>query len=260
MKTIVANWKMQLGIRESVALAKATLLYVRGKKHIPEIVLCPSFVSFHDLKKMIVNKSLHLGSQDVSSKPNGMFTGDVCAKMLKESGVSHVLIGHSERRVFSTDTNEKISLKIQSALEESLIPILCVGETKEERLNGKMEIVLKTQLRSALQNVVLKKDKSFYVAYEPVWAIGSGETPLVDEIVKTHMLIREILLEIFPLFQKDQFIILYGGSVNDQNAYSLLRESEINGVLVGSASVKLHQWTSIIDSAMSVLDQQEEII
>jgi triosephosphate isomerase len=256
MKYIIGNWKMNLGVRESVALARASLLLLRGKKIAPQMVLCPSTIALSEVRKVVARSSVGLGAQNVAVEDQGAFTGEISARMLSEVGVTHVIIGHSERRHLFGETNESINGKIQKALEYNLIPILCVGETQEERENGQAKKVVTHQIVTALKNVRPKFSETFFIAYEPVWAIGTGETPTTQEIVEMHTHIQSILGEIFPTAPSSAFAILYGGSVNGENAYAFLRESCVDGLLVGGASVKIHQLKDIVEAACKVLIAQ----
>lgn len=256
MKTIIGNWKMNLGVRESVALARASLLLLRGKKNAPQMVICPSTIALSEVRKVIARSGCGLGAQNMSQEEQGAFTGETSARMLFEVGATHVIIGHSERRQLFEETDEMVNVKLLKALEHNLIPIVCVGETQEERAAGRVKKVILHQMSTAFKNVRPKFSETLFVAYEPVWAIGTGETPTAQEIVEVHAHIRTILGELFPTAPSTAFAILYGGSVTGENAYGFLREKEIDGLLVGSASIKIHQWKEIVDAACEVLDAQ----
>ena len=256
MKTIIGNWKMNLGVRESVALARASLLLLRGRKVAPHMIICPSTIALSEVRKVVARSGCGLGAQNVSEEEQGAFTGETSARMLSEVGTTHVLIGHSERRQLFGETNELINAKLLKAIEHGLTPIVCIGETKEERDAGQVKKVILHQLGTAFKNVRPKFSETLCVAYEPVWAIGTGETPSTQEIVEVHAHIREILGELFPTAPETAFAILYGGSVNKENAYGFLREKEIDGLLVGGASIKIHQLKEIVDAACEVLIAQ----
>ena len=256
MKYIVGNWKMNLGVRESVALARASLLLLRGIKHAPHMILCPSTIALSEVRKVVARSRVGLGAQNVSQEEQGAFTGETSARMLSEVGTTHVIIGHSERRRLFGETDDSINAKITKALEHNITPILCVGETKTERDEGNAKHVVTHQLTSALKNVRPKFSETMFVAYEPVWAIGTGVTPETSEIVEMHAHIREVLVTMFPTAPANAFAVLYGGSVDGQNAYGFLRESQVDGLLVGGASVKIHQLKEIVDAATEVLTAQ----
>lgn len=257
MKTIIANWKMKVGVRESVALARGTLLTLRGRKVIPDLVICPPFVALGEVRKVVARSSAALGAQNMHWEETGSFTGEISSRMLQELHVSHVLIGHSERRSLMGETDEMVNKKTLAALDAGLLPVVCVGETREQREAGQTREVVQAQVAAALSGVRLKSGQKVFVAYEPLWAIGSGQAASVSEVVEVHGVIRSLLKELlFDAFE-DQISVLYGGSVTSENAYSFLREGEIDGVLVGGASVKINQFNGIVQAAAEVLEAQQ---
>jgi len=256
MKTIIGNWKMNLGVRESVALARASLLLLRGKKIAPQMIICPSTIALSEVRKVVARSGCGLGAQNVSQEEQGAFTGETSARMLSEVGATHVIIGHSERRKLFGEIDELVNLKMQKVLEHNLNPILCIGETQTEREEGNAKKIVTHQLVTALKNVRPKFSETLCVAYEPVWAIGTGLTPTTQEIVEMHAHIKMVLGELFPTAPESAFAVLYGGSVNGENAYGFLREKEIEGLLVGGASLKIHQFKEIVDAACQVLSAQ----
>jgi triosephosphate isomerase len=177
--------------------------------------------------------------------------------MLQELHVSHVLIGHSERRGILGETDEMVNKKVLRALDAQLIPVLCLGETAQQREQGATRDVVQAQLTNALKGVRLKSGQKLFVAYEPIWAIGSGNSATVADVLEVHTFIRSLLNEFFPDAQEGQLSVLYGGSVNSDNAYGFLRESEIDGVLVGGASVKINQFKGVVQAAAEVLEAQQ---
>lgn len=257
MKTVIANWKMNVGVRESVALARGTLLTLRGRKTIPNLVICPSDIAISEVRKVIARSSASLGAQNVFWNSTGSHTGETSTRMLQEFGVTHVIIGHSERRQELGETDEMIQKKVQHVVSEQMIPILCIGETKEQRDASQARDVIQEQLSTALQGVRLRGGNKLFVAYEPIWAIGSGASASVGEVVEMHQFIRSVLAQMFPDAPKGQLSVLYGGSVNAENAYGLLRENEVDGVLVGGASVKLNQFKDVVGAAAEVLEAQQ---
>lgn len=254
MKMIIANWKMNVGVRESVALSRGVLLALRGRKIVPELVVCPSFVALSEVRKVVAHSAVGLGAQDVFWEDVGSYTGEISPRMLLELGVSTVIIGHSERRRQLGETNEMIKRKVATSLKNGLKPIVCVGETIEERSDGRAQDVVREQLVSALADVRVCLSDKVLVAYEPVWAIGTGKSAGVQDAVLMHTFIREILRELHPKANASQFKILYGGSVDGEKAYGFLREDEIDGVLVSSASIKIKQFYEIVRSACEVLE------
>lgn len=255
MKTVIANWKMNVGVRESVALARASLLTLRGRKVIPEVVLCPPFVALSEVRKVVARSSAQIGAQNFFWEPTGSHTGETSSRMLLELGVSYVIIGHSERRTQLGETDEMVNKKVLHALSEQMAPIVCVGESKPQRDAGEARAVVEAQLTTALRDARLHNNKLF-IAYEPVWAIGTGESASVGDVIEMHRFLRSILANLFPEASPTQIAILYGGSVNGENAYGFLRESEVDGVLVGTASVKINQFKEIVEAAAEVLEAQ----
>lgn len=249
---------MNVGVRESVALARASLLLLRGRKHVPSMVVCPPFVALSEVRKLLARSAVHLGAQNISWEEQGAMTGEISARMLTEVGVSHVIIGHSERRTLLGETNDMVQKKITKALEHQMVPILCVGESAEEHKQGKTNKVVGAQLAAALNATKLRPKDTLMIAYEPIWAIGTGETPTAAEVIEVHKHIKDVLVLAFPNVSSARLPVLYGGSVNKQNAYSFLREPEIDGVLVGGASVKINQLSDIVDVAVQVLEAQSK--
>ena len=257
MKTVVANWKMNVGVRESVALARASLLTLRGRKVIPDLVICPPFVALSEVRKVVARSSASVGAQNLFWEPSGSHTGETSSRILLELGVSHVIIGHSERRVQLGETDEMINKKVLHTLSEQMTPILCVGENKAQRDAGEARAVVEAQLSSALRGVRPYGGDRLFIAYEPVWAVGTGESAVVGEVIEMHRFIRSVLEHLFPEAPVGQFAMLYGGSVDGENAYGFLREADVDGVLVGSASVKINQFKEIVEAAAEVLEAQQ---
>lgn len=255
MKTVIANWKMNVGVRESVALARASLLTLRGRKVIPELVICPPFVALSEVRKVVARSSAAIGAQNLFWESTGSHTGETSSRQLLELGVSHVIIGHSERRAQLGETDKMVNKKVLHALSEQMTPIVCVGESKASRDAGEARVIVETQLTSALRGVRLHVGARLFIAYEPVWAIGTGESASVGDVIEMHRFIRSILQTLFP-DASEQMVILYGGSVDAQNAYGFLRELEVDGVLVGGASVKINQFKEIVAAAAEVLEVQ----
>jgi triosephosphate isomerase (TIM) len=258
MKTIIANWKMRVGVRESVALARGTLLTVRGKKVIPEIVVCPPFVALSEVRKVVARSAASLGAQNMNEEESGAFTGETSARMLIEMGVTHVIIGHSERRQMFCETDEMVNAKVKQAISNQLVPIVCVGETLEQRDAGEARDVVRDQLASGLNDVRLRGANKLLVAYEPLWSIGTGRAAIVGDVLEMHEYVRDVLSGIFPEAAEGQVQILYGGSVDGENAYQFLREKLVDGVLVGAASVKLNQFREIVSAAVEVMEGLQE--
>ena len=258
MKTIVANWKMNVGVRESVALARGTLLTLRGRKLVPELVICPPFVALSEVRKVVARSAAALGAQNVFWEDSGAYTGEISPRMLVELGVTHAIVGHSERRTILGETDEMVNKKVLHTLASKITPIVCVGESRAEHQAGKTQEAVLHQLKTALSGVRLRVTDRLLIAYEPLWAIGSGQAASVSEIVETHTFIRSVLQELFHERGAGQMRVLYGGSVDGENAYGFLREPQVDGVLVGSASVKINQFKDIVHAACEVLEAQQK--
>lgn len=254
-KILIANWKMSVGARESVALARGVLLCLRGKKILPEVVACPPFVALADVHKVSARSSLRLGAQDLFWETSGAYTGEISARMLAELGVTHAIIGHSERREHLGETDAMINKKVKAALAAGLTPILCIGEGRDAKDAGRAEETIRYQVGAALEGVSLRARSELLIAYEPVWAISTSagaeaETP--TEAASAMDLVRKVAAE--HVGGSTGIYVLYGGSVDDKNAYAFLRENAIDGLFVGGASLKLSQFSEIIQAAIDLLE------
>jgi triosephosphate isomerase (TIM) len=242
-KWIVAgNWKMHNAIGESIALAKAIREGVAGLKN-GEVILAPPFTSLFSVGEAIKGSSILLAAQNMYYEDKGAFTGEVAPGMLKGIGCSHVIIGHSERRKFFHESDELINLKVKKALAAGLAPIVCVGETDDERIKGVTEFIIGTQMKKALYGV--DKIDNVVIAYEPVWAIGTGKVATAKQAEEVHCFIRGILREMYGR-AADDIRILYGGSVTQDNVGELIGMDDIDGALVGGASLKPEGFLGII--------------
>ncbi len=229
---IAANWKMYFTINEAEAVANRMAEVVNNKT---KVIVCPPFVFLDRLSKVFLKTSIKLGAQNMYFEEKGAFTGEISPTMIESVGCEYVIIGHSERRHIFGERDIDIRKKVVSAIEHNLKPILCVGETLTQRKDGKAKDVVERQIITALDGVDLN---SVVVAYEPVWAIGTGVPADLDTVNEMHSFIRG-LLEDVP--------ILYGGSVKDKNAYELAQINDVDGFLVGSASLDADTFKKIID-------------
>lgn len=255
MKMIIANWKMHLGIRESLAHARGVLRALVGNDVQPTVVVCPSFTALSEVRKVLVRTHVQLGAQTMGPERFGAFTGDVSVAQLDDVGCQYVIIGHSERRAMAGETDALVNQKMNLVSQTSITPILCVGESRDVREQGKAETHVIAQLRAALKNVHIGTSSALVIAYEPVWAIGSGVQPTPAEVVAMHTAIRAAVVEGIGV-RNDQLSVVYGGSVTGENAYQYLREPMIDGVLVGSASIKLQEFSAIITAGRDVMVAQ----
>jgi len=255
MKTIIGNWKMHLGIRESLAHARGVLLSVMGHEVNPEIVLCPSLTALSEVRKVLVRTHVALGAQTMGTERFGAFTGDVSVAQLDDVGCAFVIVGHSERRAMNGETDNVVNAKMKLIAQTSLVPVWCVGESKAVRDAGKAEAFVVGQVKAALQNVVFSSTARLVIAYEPLWAIGTGVSAIPEDAVAMHRMIRDAVASLVGK-KSVSLSILYGGSVDGANAHDFLRESEVDGVLVGGASLKLHEFDAIIAAGREVIVAQ----
>lgn len=243
-KILVGNWKM-VGIPEEghpllVAVAQA------AARSPSQVVVCPPAIWIERCVAQFLGAPVSVGGQDCHAEPQGAYTGDISAPMLKAAGCTHVIVGHSERRAGYGETSAAISRKAARAIEAGLIPIICIGETLAERESGKASEVVSQQLRESLPETA--RAGNFVLAYEPVWAIGSGKIPSMEDIAQMHAVILSVAAQVTSLAPA-QVSVLYGGSVKPDNAAAILAVPGVAGVLVGGASVKAEEFCRIIDAA-----------
>lgn len=243
-KLIAGNWKMNGNLAANDALVKG-LLAGRGESAC-QVALCVPSIYLSQIRELLIGSSIDLGAQDLSQHEFGAFTGEVSGPMLKEFGVRYCIVGHSERRQYHAETDAVVAAKTQRALASGITPIVCVGETLSEREAGKTEDVVKRQL-AAVIHTNGHCISEIVVAYEPVWAIGTGKTASTEQAQQVHAVLRAQLQAASA--HADRIPILYGGSMNASNAAQLLSQPDIDGGLVGGASLKVPDFLSIIDSA-----------
>lgn len=244
---IAGNWKMNLSLTESIDLVKAI---AEGSSDLDgvEVLVAPPFTSLTTVKAAIGESRIFLGAQNMHYEKDGAYTGEISPVMLVEIGCSHVILGHSERRSLFKETNEMIDLKVKAAVNTGLSPIICIGETLEQREAGKTFEVVKEQLDGSLKTFIDAGEmpNSIILAYEPVWAIGTGRTATPEQAQEVHHFIREWINEVFDKDTADRTRILYGGSVKPDNAKDLMSRRDIDGALVGGASLKAESFMGII--------------
>ncbi|MBM3254436.1 MAG: triose-phosphate isomerase, partial [Candidatus Omnitrophica bacterium] len=211
-----------------------------------EIAVCPPFTSLSFARKLLDGSNIKLGGQDLFWKEEGAFTGEISSKMLKDVGCEYVIIGHSERRQHFGETNETVRKKIKKALENGLKPIFCIGETLKEREDGKTEKVLDIQIREALNDLNKNQLNELVIAYEPVWAIGTGKVATETQAQEAHRFIRNLLGELFGETIKNSVRIQYGGSVKPENITAIIQQQDVDGALVGGASLNADYFTRIV--------------
>ncbi|HJZ47347.1 MAG TPA: triose-phosphate isomerase [Roseiflexaceae bacterium] len=242
---IAGNWKMYRTIAEAVELAEA-LLHDLGDIRDREVLICPPYTALHALSPLLQETPIGLGAQDVFYEEQGAYTGAISPLMLKDVGCAYTIVGHSERRQFFGDTDAIIGRKLRAALGHGLRGILCIGETKPQRDSGEAEAVVIGQLRAGLEGVAEGALADVVIAYEPVWAIGTGDTATPADAQAMHATIRRTLAELYGQPVADQIRIQYGGSVKPDNVDELMSQPDIDGALVGGASLKADSFLRII--------------
>lgn len=244
---IAGNWKMHTDTQEAVALASGLVETLRNVDK--TIMIAPPFTVLSKIAPILHTTKILLGAQNCSHELSGAYTGEVSAHMLKDVGVQVVILGHSERRIYFGENNVLINKKVQTALQSGLDVILCVGETLEERENGMVKKVVDKQLVGGLDRISAEQLKHITIAYEPVWAIGTGKTATAKDANEVHVMIRTRIGELYGEQSAQEIIIQYGGSVKPDNAHQLLAEEHIDGALVGGASLDVTSFTDIVISA-----------
>jgi len=241
---IAGNWKLHSTIPEALDLVKA-LDEAKDKFSEATLVVIPPYTSLSDVGKALETSPVELGAQNLYWEDTGAFTGEVSGPMLKDAGCEFVIIGHSERRQYFGETNETVNKKIRAALAAELTPIMCIGESLEERESEQTIAKVRMQITEGLANLETEDIERIIIAYEPIWAIGTGLTANPEQAEEVHAFIRAQLTERYGNDTGACAIILYGGSVKPANAYSLLKEKDINGALVGGASLKADSFVDI---------------
>lgn len=247
---VAGNWKMNTDCQSSVSLAKEI---ASGSSEMAgqnvRVAVCPPFIYLQAVARALSASSIAVGAQDLYIETKGAFTGEISASMIKDIGCSYVLCGHSERRHVIGESDELINKKVTAAINGGLLPIFCVGEMLAEREASRTSEVVSGQMKSGLAGLGAEKVSAVTVAYEPVWAIGTGLTATPQQAQEVHALIRELLAEMYGGQPAEEIPILYGGSVKPENAAELMAERDINGLLVGGASLNADDFVAIIKAA-----------
>lgn len=247
-KIIAGNWKMNNDLNESQSLVSGIKSGL-GNDDKCEVIVCPPFTSLSEVHSLVKDSPVKLGAQNMFFEESGAYTGEISASMLKSIGCEYVILGHSERRTIFGESDEWINNKIKKAIESGLKVIFCIGETLAQREEGVTDAVIKNQIINGLQNVTSENLKTITIAYEPIWAIGTGKTASPEQAQEVHAFIRNLIEEIYSKESAENLIIQYGGSVKPDNAASLLSQPDIDGALVGGACLKPASFLSIIASA-----------
>jgi triosephosphate isomerase len=246
-RTLIAgNWKMNNSCAESVELVSQLKDILSASKEI-DIVVAPPFTALGAVAAVLKGSPIGLSAQNVFWEESGAFTGEISTAMLKDVGCRYVIIGHSERRQYFSETDETVNKRLKAALKASLIPIVCIGETLAEREAEKTLPVIEQQLKGGLKGLSLEEMETVIIAYEPVWAIGTGKTATPDQAQEVHRFIRDIIARIFSKEIADDTRILYGGSVKPDNVDQLMVQLDIDGALVGGASLKADAFARIVN-------------
>jgi triosephosphate isomerase len=248
-KIIAGNWKMHKDLSESQNLISKLINELRNENVNCDIIICPPFTSLSEAAGLVKNTKLKLGAQNMHFEDKGAFTGEVSAAMLKSAGCEYVILGHSERRAIFGESDEMINKKIKKALDTGLKPIFCIGETLQQRESGIMNDVLKHQVTEGLQHISKGEMEKVVLAYEPVWAIGTGVTATPQQAQEVHVFVRKLISSIFGEDTAENLVTQYGGSVKPDNAGELLSQSDIDGALVGGACLESDSFLKIIKSA-----------
>jgi len=253
---IAGNWKMHKTIPEAVEMVKA-LKEASPQLTDAELVVIPPYTILSEVKKVIEGSTVQLGAQNLFWEEKGAFTGEISPPMLKDAGCQYATIGHSERRQYFGETNETVNKKVKAALAHELTPIMCIGESLEEREKGKTMEKVETQINSGLDGLGKEEMRLIVIAYEPIWAIGTGVTATPSQAEEVHSFIREKLAEKYGNEIASYAIILYGGSVKPDNTYSLLKKNNINGALVGGASLEADSFIQITKEAIKAYKEKK---
>lgn len=244
-KFIAGNWKMNTTLEEACNLAKG-IVESLGNTSDVDIAICPPYTNLQAVNEIIKGSTIKLGAQDVHWEAKGAFTGKVSCAMLKSVGVTYIIVGHSEQRTYFNETNDTVNRKVKAVLAAGLLPIICVGETLDERKSGRMDLVIESQTKGAFAGISAEDTLKCTIAYEPVWAIGTGETATPIQANEAHIFIRNIFSKLYNDETAGSVRIQYGGSMKPDNAKSLLEQSDVDGGLIGGASLKISDFAGIV--------------
>ncbi len=250
-KLIAGNWKMNKTSADGVALVRDIVAAV-GKNADVDILVCPPFTALESVGKTLEGSNVKLGAQNMHHEASGAFTGEVSASMLRSIFATYVILGHSERRTYFAENDEFINKKVLAALKNQLKPVLCVGETLAERESGATLKVVQKQVEGGLAGVSKEQASSIVLAYEPVWAIGTGKVATTEQAQEVHAFIRGLLVKLFGDAIAQKVRILYGGSMKPANAPELLAQKDIDGGLIGGASLEARSFVELVTAATQV--------
>lgn len=248
-KVVAGNWKMNNDLKSSVNLISGIKNVLTGKSINVKVIVCPPFTSLETASILLKGTDICLGAQNMFYEESGAYTGEVSAQMLKSVGCEYVIIGHSERRTIFKENDEVINLKLKNAIKNQLKPIFCIGETLEEREKGITFRIIENQIKVGLQNFSETEIEKIILAYEPVWAIGTGRNATPQQAQEVHQFIRDLIAKMFSHQVAENLIIQYGGSVKPENSKELMAQPDIDGALVGGACLNAESFMRIIESA-----------
>jgi len=245
-KIIAGNWKMHNNLSDSQNLVTKLVNGLNNQTINREVIICPPFTSLSEVSNLLNGTKIELGAQNMHFEDKGAFTGEVSSEMLKSVGCKYVILGHSERRTIFGETDEFINRKIKKALASGLTPIFCIGESLEQKENGSTNDIIERQVQEGIKGLNEEEINKIIIAYEPIWAIGTGKTATPEQAQEVHQFIRSILKETFSDKTAENIPILYGGSVKPNNAFDLLAKADIDGALVGGACLDAGSFIEII--------------
>ena len=247
-KIVAGNWKMNKNLQEGISLAKDLNTALTADKPACDVVICTPFIHLASVSGIIDSSIIGLGAENCADKASGAYTGEVSAEMVKSTGAQYVILGHSERRAYYGETAEILKEKIQMALANGLKVIFCIGEVLEERESGKQNEIVKEQLAGSLFDLTNEEFKEIILAYEPVWAIGTGKTATSEQAEEMHAFIRATIADKFGAEAAENVSILYGGSCKPSNAKEIFSKPNVDGGLIGGAALKVEDFKGIIDA------------
>lgn len=248
-KIIAGNWKMNKTVAEALTLVEGIATDLADCVDV-EVVVCPPFTSLKSVSDVLADTQIKLGSQNMSNQDNGAYTGEISHTMLRELYVKYVILGHSERRSYYGETDKIVNSKVKKALANSLRPIVCVGETLDQREAGDTEKVVESQVRGSLADITAEQFENVVIAYEPVWAIGTGKTATTEQAQEVHKFIRGVIADMVGEKAAKGLRIQYGGSMKPSNAKELLSQPDIDGGLIGGAALEARSFIDIVKAGM----------
>jgi len=252
-KIVAGNWKMNLTLDEGKDLAKDVVQQIKDRAFESEVAICPSFIHLEDVRRILKSSpGVKLGAQNCLGEENGAYTGEISAEMLASVDADCVILGHSERRNNFRESNAMLAKKVDSALYHGITPIFCVGESKEDRKKGKQNNKIQHQLKNGVFHLITKHLKRVIIAYEPVWAIGTGKNATPKQADEMHAYIRELIADHYDPFTAQDMTVIYGGSITAANAKDIFSMENVDGGLVGSASLNTNNFVQIVKALEAV--------